>query len=151
MNFAEGAKRIYIAFACIVGVGVGVVMTQDIPTKGSVAYSYENMIQNRIVEIEKAAGKKEISPWNVKWSDQSSIEFVASLCSPEAGFYKSDQKAVEICTKYKEEIDGLAWAKTKFGLAIVGGLLGFSIGAALFWMLLAWIGRGFVSETKTRL
>lgn len=149
MNFAEGAKRIYIAFTCIVGIGVGAAMTQDIPTQKSVAYSYESKIQNRIVELEKAAGNKEISPWNVKWGDQSSIEFVTSLCSPEAGFYKSDRNAVEICTKYKEEIDGLAWAKTKFGLSIVGGMLGFFIGAALFWMLLAWIGRGFVTDRKS--
>lgn len=147
MNFAEGAKRIYITLTCIVGIGLP--MAQEFPTQKSVAYTYENKIQNRIVELEKAAGNKEISPWNVKWGDKSSIEFVASLCSPDAGFYKSDRQAVEICTKYKEEIDGLAWAKTKFALASVGRMLGFFIGAALFWMLLAWIGRGFITGRKS--
>jgi hypothetical protein len=149
MNLAEGAKRIYIASICIVGLGVGAVLIQEIPTQESVAYSYQSKIQNRIVELEKAAGNKEITPWNVDWADQSSIEFVTSLCSPDAGFYKRDRNAVEICTKYKEEIDGLAWAKTKFGLSVVGGMIGFFIGAALFWMLLAWIGRGFVTDRKS--
>jgi hypothetical protein len=140
MNFAEGAKRVYITIACLVWVISAVALFDDRPKEDRYDWTTADALKD---EVATMLGT---TRYGVDWGNQSNSEFVRKTCSTLTT--KSTEATKRTCFNHED-----AQKKLPKDLAIhaaysVGILALVAIGAALLWMLMAWIGRGFVSGKK---
>ena len=92
---------------------------------------------------------------NVLWDDQPRSEFIAAQCSHPywSGGVPGKWTITEYAEKRKDICDRYNHAKTELPKDLashaaqsVGILALVAIGSIFFWMLMAWIGRGFIAK-----
>ena len=81
---------------------------------------------------------------NVLWDDQPRSEFIAAQCSHPSTEYAEKRK--EICNNHNHAKTELPKDLAYHAAQSVGILALVAIGSIFFWMLMAWIGRGFIAK-----
>jgi hypothetical protein len=140
MNFAEGIKRIYIAFSCLLFVAGIAVSVSDIPSERHIGYEYHSKLKSAITSDVNRLENTNQSEYDFKWSDKFGIDFVSYYCGSIGDKFTA---AKSVCKDKDEAIADLPWSKARYVAKSFGYGLIFIISSTLLWMALAWIGRGF--------
>ena len=138
MNFAEGIKRVYMTLAGLVWVISGIALFDDRPREDRYDSTTAEAIKDVIVK------KAKVQNYDIDFGKESSSALVARFCTPPVENRFDEIKA--LCNNHNH-------AKTElpkdlaYHAAYSAGVLGLvALVASLLWMLLAWIGRGFVQR-----
>lgn len=139
MNFAEGIKRIYVVLACLVLTAVAIDMYNQRPTLEFSAIETSFALEK--VYDEQGRETKLFRDFGGK----SRAQFADDTCkNPVTQLNNENYK--EACMRYNFEKSELP-KELAYHAAKSGGLLALvALGASLLWMLMAWIGRGFMTK-----
>ena len=138
MNFAEGVKRVYVVLACLFWVAWAIALFEDRPREDSNYWTTADALKDDIAE---GMGK---TRYGVTWGDKSNSEFIKETCSHPATQYSEKRK--ELCRNYNHAQTELPKALAYHAAYSLGVLALVALGASLLWMLMAWIGRGFLAK-----
>ena len=168
MNFAEGIKRIYVTIVCLVLVASAIALFDDRPREDRYDRTTADALKGGI-----AAGLG-TTRYGVAWQDKSNSEFIKETCSnpfakyaieeenpfakyadtPAAGKWVIEDAPVtqfqenekQTCINYNHAKTELPKELAYHAAQSVGILALVAIGSIFFWMLMAWIGRGFIAK-----
>lgn len=143
MNFAEGAKRVYIAFSCLLlifGLWVGFA---EMPSREKVGFEYYYKLREGITSDLNRLENTNRKEYEISWGDKSSYQFVDDYCT---NMPTSWTKSKAVCSSYFEQKTNLSQAKIYYLLQVIGIALVSVFLATILWLALAWIGRGFVHK-----
>lgn len=138
MNFAEGIKRVYVALVCLILLVFSIAQFNSRPTLERTAWLPYEAFRDTIAEAE---GKNKYS---LNWGQQSEFEFVEEKCKLPLKY--TLEKLNTTCQKYIDAKNGLPKelahhvAESLFYAALTAA------GSYFLWVLLAWIGRGFMTK-----
>lgn len=157
MNFSEGIKRVYVTLACLVWLITATVFVMDRPKENRNDWATANALMDDLAKQYGGVKTDEAKPDknNVLWDDQPRSELIAAQCSRPywSGGAPGKWTITEYAEKRKDICDRYNHAKTELPKDLayhaaesVGILALVALGASLLWMLMAWIGRGFVAK-----
>lgn len=157
MNFAEGIKRIYVTIVCLVLVASAIALFDDRPKEDRYDWATANALMDDLAKQYGGVITDEAKPDknNVLWDDQPRSEFIAAQCSHPywSGGVSGKWTITEYAEKRKDICDRYNHAKTELPKDLayhaaqsVGILALVAIGSVFFWMLMAWIVRGFIAK-----
>jgi hypothetical protein len=146
MNFSEGIKRVYVTLACFLWLITATVFVMDRPKEDRNDWATSTTLMDDLakqfggVKIDEAKPDKR----NVLWDNPSRAEFIAAQCSHPSTKYAEKRK--EICDRYNFEKSEFPKDLSSYAAKSLGIVALIPFGASLLWMLMAWIGRGFMTK-----
>jgi len=139
MNFAEGIKRVYVAFACLVLIAVAIDLYNQRPTLEFRALETSFVLE----KVYDEQGSETKFVWD--FGGKSRVQYTDETCkNPVTQFNNAKYK--EACNRYNFEKNELPKELAYHAAKSVGLLALVALGASLLWMLMAWIGRGFLAK-----
>ena len=138
MNFAEGVKRVYVVLACSVLIIVSIDQYNQRPTTESRALETSFILEKTYDE----QGRE--TKYVLDFGGKSRVQYVDEACKNP--FMQFVDEMFKACGRYNFEKSELP-KELAFHAAKSMGLLALvALGASLLWMLMAWIGRGFLAK-----
>jgi len=140
MNFAEGVKRVYVVLSCLVLLTFLVLQFDGRPTLSSHAWKTYDALRDTIAAAENK------SRYDIDWGKQTALEFTEKMCNPPLKWVIEDANV--ICQKYMDSKNGLTKELAYYAgeSLFIAALI--ALGSYLLWLLLAWVGKGFVLKKQ---
>jgi len=137
MNFAEGTKRVYVTLAGLVLVAMSITLYNERPTLESSA-SNASFVLAKVYDEQGRETK-----WVLDFGGKSSIQYTEEFCTNFFTQY-DHQKKKDACNRYNFEKSEMPKELAFHAAKSLGKIALLALGAILLWMLMAWIGRGFL-------
>ena len=141
MNLVEGIKRIYVVLFALIAVTYLAEQWPNFPSVHLTAVGFQDALKNEVLNAYNATHDQKIERNQIDYGDLAPAQFTESVCKK-----VSLQSAglVKVCADYRAAIDDLPQKRFQYIALHIGTLLAISVCTYLLWLLLAWVGRGFV-------
>ena len=162
MNLAEGAKRTYIVFSvlCVAGY-FGSQFPQYPGNSEQVEWSnglFTSEMKEAVVAGLRRTQSETFANANLDWNGADKAPgFFDDMCAGKLRPTHSSgvspgllSEVTAVCERRKASVETLPSRKLKFIGETVAGGVAIGIGAWLFWLLAAWIGRGFMQPKSNK-
>ena len=139
MNFAEGIKRVYVTLACLVLIVMSIDLYNQRPTTEASALATSFVLEKTYDQ----QGRE--TKYVLDFEGKSRVQYTEDTCK---NFFSQfdPEKHKEACNRYNFEKSELPKELAYHAAQSVGILALVAIGSIFFWMLMAWIGRGFIAK-----
>lgn len=146
MNLVEGIRRIYIVLFALLTIAYVASQWDDFPNVNQTAAGIQFGLKDEVLKVHNATHDEKLERHQIDYGDLTPEQFIESACKK-----VSLQSAglVKICADYRTSIDDLPQRRVQYIGVTVGSALAIALGGYLLWILLAWIGRGFLANRTT--